>query len=214
MKGSSESIRDYAENHFPDPNQQRSFYITEQHRSATPVPLIDLNRKSYWELNETKIEDYNNNLTTLDEQYSSILPLSSVIVRMYHIVPEKTKAGLIIEPKISMKEVTQNGIGVRQTMESPWPFTRKGVVVAKPTYDCGFQVGDVVQVTQDSIMAIKPSVDHPPHLEYGYTNTDWLDFEPPTSPDNPHFGYLQLNPTRQIVAVLSNAKPLTVKDKE
>jgi len=111
---------------------------------------------------------------------------------MFHVEAEKTESGLILEPSLPMKEMTQNGIGIRKTMNTPWPYQRRGIVVSVPEYEVWLKPGDIIEVSKHCIIAIKPSVDHEPVLEYGFTHSEWLSQEPPTDLTNRHFGYLYI----------------------
>ena len=196
-----QSMRDIAENKYKDPDAKPSFYMskdgqrltTEEREKLRNTPLINMPSEEYWEKQEQVIKDYNSNLTTLDPNYQNIIPFNRILVRMFHIVAERTESGIIIEPKIPMKEITQNGIGIRQTMNSPWPYMRKGIVVATPENDPWLKPGDLVEVDKHAVLALKPSVDHPPVLEHGFTSSDWTGTEPPTDLENPHFGYLLID---------------------
>ena len=197
----NQSMRDIAENKYKDPDAKPSFYMskdgqrltTEEREKLRNTPLINMPSEEYWEKQEQVIKDYNSNLTTLDPNYQNIIPFNRILVRMFHIVAERTESGIIIEPKIPMKEITQNGIGIRQTMNSPWPYMRKGIVVATPENDPWLKPGDLVEVDKHAVLALKPSVDHPPVLEHGFTSSTWTDTEPPTDLKNPHYGYLLID---------------------
>lgn len=192
-------MRDLAANDYKDPSAKSSFYLSKDGERLTADEIASLKNISllpnlptndYWKEQEQSIKDYNDNLSNLDDDYKQLAPFNKILVRMFHIVAEKTESGIILEPKIPMKEITQNGIGVRQTMNSPWPYMKKGVVVATPENDPWLKPGDIVEVDKHAIMAIKPSVDHQPVLEHGFTNSEWIDVEPPTDLKNKHFGYI------------------------
>jgi len=198
---SQQTMRDFAENNFKDPNAKTSFYFQTEGERMTSEERARFNEQllkssiapdSYWQDRDKDIEEYNENLVNLDPNYQNIIPFNRILVRMFHIVAERTPTGLIIEPKIPMKEITQNGIGIRQTMNSPWPYMRKGIVVATPENDPWLKPGDIIEVSKHCIIAIKPSVDHEPVLEYGFTHSSYLSQEPPTDLTNRHFGYLYI----------------------
>ena len=198
----NQSMRDIAENKYKDPDAKTSFYfqtegerMTSEERAKFNADLLksSIAPDSYWQDRDKDISEYNESLTTLDPNYQNIIPFNRILVRMFHIVAERTESGIIIEPKIPMKEITQNGIGIRQTMNSPWPYMRKGIVVATPENDPWLKPGDLVEVDKHAVLALKPSVDHPPVLEHGFTSSDWTGTEPPTDLENPHFGYLLID---------------------
>lgn len=197
-----QSMRDFAENNFKDPDAKPTFYFQTEGERMTAEERAKFNENllkssiapdSYWQDRDKDIEEYNTNLVNLDPSYQNIIPFNRILVRMFHIVAERTPTGLIIEPKIPMKEITQNGIGIRQTMNSPWPYMRKGIVVATPENDPWLKPGDIVEVDKHAVLALKPAVDHPPVLEHGFTASTWTDTEPPTDLKNPHYGYLLID---------------------
>lgn len=202
--GSAKSMTDFAMNNFPDPDAKPSFYFQTEGERLTPdqykqMTNLEMGEKSYWERREEDILNYNNNLKNLDELYTGMSPFRNIVVRMYHVIAEKTPGGLVIEPSLPMKEMTQNGIGIRKTMNTPWPYQRRGVVVSVPEYEVWLKPGDIVEVDKHAVQAIKPGVDHEPVLEHGFTHSSWLSQEPPTDLTNRHFGYI-LIPHQLILA--------------
>lgn len=102
-----------------------------------------------------------------------------------------------------MKEITQNGMGIRKTMDSPWALARKAVVVAVPD-GVPYAPGDVVELHKEVTLAVKPSVDHPASLPFAFMMSDWYDSEPPSDPDHEDFGYLAINPYNHIIGKHTN----------
>lgn len=194
--GGRQTMSDFAQNNFPDPNAKQSFYFQAEGERMTSEQYEAMNKlevgESYWERNETSIKEYNANLKNLDELYTNLSPFRNIIVRMFHLEAEKTANGIIIEPYVPMKEMTQNGIGVRKTMNTPWLYQRRGVVVSVPEYEVWLKPGDIVEVSKHCIVAIKPSVDHSPVLEFGFTHSDYYGAEPPVDLKDRHFGYLHI----------------------
>lgn len=199
--GGKQTMRDFAENNFPDPNVKPSFYFQEEGKRMTKeeskviwdnMTKLEMGEKSYWENKAEDIKNYNANLNNLDELYTNMSPFRNIIVRMFHVEAEKTESGIILEPSLPMKEMTQNGIGIRKTMNTPWPYQRRGIVVSVPEYEVWLKPGDIIEVSKHCIIAIKPSVDHEPVLEYGFTHSSYLSQEPPTDLTNRHFGYLYI----------------------
>lgn len=195
--GGRQTMTDFAQNNFPDPDGKPTFYFQSEGERMTPeqhkqMNLMEVGESSYWERKESAIKEYNNNLSNLDDLYTNLSPFRNIIVRMFHVEAEKTESGLILEPSLPMKEMTQNGIGIRKTMNTPWPYQRRGIVVSVPEYEVWLKPGDIIEVSKHCIIAIKPSVDHEPVLEYGFTHSEWLSQEPPTDLTNRHFGYLHI----------------------
>ena len=195
--GGRQTMTDFAQNNFPDPDGKPTFYFQSEGERMTPeqhkqMNLMEVGESSYWERKESAIKDYNNNLSNLDDLYTNLSPFRNIIVRMFHVEAEKTESGLILEPSLPMKEMTQNGIGIRKTMNTPWPYKRRGVVVSVPEYEVWLKPGDIIEVDKHCIIAIKPSVDHSPVLEFGFTHSDYSGAEPPIDLNDRHFGYLHI----------------------
>lgn len=194
IKSTTPNMIDFAQNNFPDPDSKPSFYFQTEGERLTAEQFNMLSKReagdSYWERKEQEIQNYNDNLNNLDELYTNLSPFRKVVIRMFHVVAEKTANGIILEPSLPMKEMTQNGIGIRKTMNTPWPYQRRGVVVSVPEYEAWLKPGDIVEVDKHAVQAIKPSVDHEPVLEFGFTHSSWLSQEPPTDLTNRHFGYI------------------------
>lgn len=202
----SVNVAEFAAANFPDPNRKILFTGMSGESKDVPKESIDLARATdHWEKTEELIKNYNDNISVLDEDYKSVTPVHFAIVRAYHIEATKTKSGLIIAPKIPMKEMTQNGIGIRQTIDSPWAFSRKCVVVAVPEHVNHIKSGDVVEINRRCVLAEKPSVDAPAHLAHGFTLSDWYDFEAPTDIANKHFGYLAVDPINDITLIIKKS---------
>lgn len=213
---SEQTIADFAQSQFPDKN--RSMFSNKEKPTIIVPTLgggmptaINLD-KSYeaqqmaeatkiWEANDQIIKDYNANITTLDPDYSSVEPVRNIIVRCWHIETVKNEFGIYIAPEIPVKEITQNGIGVRKVYDSPWKLMRKAVVVAVPRDFQLYNVGDIVDLIPGCVMAEKPSVDHPFILPFSYLHPDYIDFNPPSTPGK-HFGYLILDPYKMVNGAL------------
>jgi hypothetical protein len=200
------TMQDVAYARFPDQNSKRMFFMDQLDKPVEGNSVVDAYTESqrHWEESEGKIAKYNEEIKNLDEDYSSFIPSSMVIVRCYHLEPARSESGIIIPLDIPMKEMTQNGLGVRKTYTSPWALSRKAVVVSVPEGFDGFKPGDVVELHRKCVLPEKVSVDHPAHLSYGFTLSEWFDFEPPANCDNKHFGYLAVNPFNDIIGKFKN----------
>ena len=202
----SVNVAEFAAANFPDPNRKILFTGVGGESSEVGKENFDLARVTdHWDKTEQLIKDYNSNINVLDEDYKSITPVHIAVVRAYHIEATRTKSGLIIAPKIPMKEMTQNGIGIRQTIDSPWAFSRKCVVVAVPEHVTHIKAGDIVEINRRCVLAEKPSVDTPAHLAHGFTLSDWYDFEAPTDISNKHFGYLAVDPINDVTLIIKKS---------
>lgn len=139
-----------------------------------------------------KIINYNKRVNQLDELYTSLQPLSDVIVRVFLIEPTITESGLIIPHKEIVPISTNNGVGTWAEAESPFPYSKKAVVIAVPKDHPNLSPGDIVMLSGNPIEAkthgtsnnayfrIKNEFFHP---DSNFTQT-------PQDPNDRHYGYL------------------------
>ena len=212
----AKTMKEVAEENYPDPTRKKLF---TQPNLIVPgmdgkLHEVDFDKKQQelsqeaWKKQEEAAIKYNENIYTLDEEYASVEPVNSVIVRCFHLIPEiDPNTGLIIPMELPVAERTQNGVGVRQTLNSPWKLSTKAVVIAIPEIISNkYNVGDTVQIINDARTALKISGDHPFELPHGYTLPSYHGIYPPSDAKNRHFGYLRIDPFNYISAVLKRAK--------
>lgn len=204
-----QTMADLAATNFPDPNRKKQYLLGGDGKELDDVPALDMlmdakMAQDHWGKNDESIKNYNANLKILNPLYANLQPIRDVIVRCYHLTT-KSENGLFIPINIPVKEITQNGMGVRAVLNSPWKLDTKAVVVAVPKDYESLKVGDVVQIPRNVVTPEKPSVDHDFELPLAYTHPDWFSLNPPTALDNPHFGYLLLSPYEYIKIVLERA---------
>lgn len=229
MNKKSKTIQEVAQEIYGDPNRsmfsnkdKSTILVPNVHGGTSAINLgnAEANAKfnfeleqqlemaKQWEKNDEAIKNYNKNIGNLDPDYASVMPMARVIVRCYHLEAERTENGVYTAPRIPVKQYTQNGVGVNATFDSPWPFSTKAVLVAAPSYMTSqgvFRIGDILQVHKEVVMAAKPSADADFELPFGYTLPDYYDFQPPTSVENKHFGYLAFDP-KYIITILEQFK--------
>lgn len=202
------TMSDVATAKFPDEKSKTMFFMDKfdkiTAKEDNPIVNEYTESQKHWEENENFIREYNDRIGQLDEDYASFVPTGVVIVRCYHLVAHKSDNGIIIPLDIPMMEMTQNGLGVRKTYNSPWAYSRKAVVVSVPEGMDLYKPGDVVELHRKCVLPEKRSVEHQAHLPYGFTLSDWYDFEPPTHPGDKHFGYLAVNGFNDIIGKFKN----------
>lgn len=113
------------------------------------------------------------------------------------------RGGVLIKPSIEVPVKTQNGMAIKEMTDSPYPFSRKAVVVSIPEGYQTFKVGDEVLVDKHCVMATKINDNAPFHLAKGFTMDTWTEIEPPTNMLDPHYGYLLLEPNTEILGKTS-----------
>lgn len=212
------TMEEVAQKNFPDPERGKQIYMPgkdlivpgldgKKHKVNLEQKEVDLQNEA-WKKTEAKAKEYNDNIYSLDPDYTSIEPIGSIVVRCFHMIPDiDPDTGLIkSNMELPVAEPTQNGVGVRATLDSPWKLSTQAVVVAiPPILSNNYNIGDTVQIINDARMAFKKSVDYPFELTFGYTIPSYHAVQPPTDPADKHFGYLRIDPYKHISAILKRA---------
>lgn len=203
-KSKVRSMQDIAANDFGDPGAKRIIGpgkgiikpggMDNDSNTEFKFPESETN----YEFLEDKVKEYNEGLLdSVADKYKNFKPFGSVvIVRCYHRENEKTEGGIYIPMQgLIVNEITQNGIGVRQTLPSPWQYSRKAVVVAwSDQYKDLFKFGQEVLLHVNAIQAGKQSVDSPFVLPHGFTVSEDPNNQPPKNMESEDFGYLKIDP--------------------
>lgn len=146
--------------------------------------------------------EYNKKIKNHLPEYANFVPLRKVLVRCY-VMEYYDRNGIMIKPVIEVPVKTQNGMAIKEMTDSPYPFSRKAVVVSVPQGFTLFNPGDEVLVDKHCIMATKVNENAPFHLPKGFTMDTWSEIEPPTAMSNPHYGYMILEPNTEILGKIS-----------
>lgn len=146
--------------------------------------------------------EYNQKINEHLEEYTSFKPLRKVIVRCY-LMEAFDQNGVWIKPEIEVHVKTSNGMGIKDTVYSPYPYSRKAVVVAVPEGMASLSVGDEVLLERGVVLSMKANENTPFHLPKAFTASSWFDLEPPTNMKSPHYGYLIVEPNTEILGITS-----------
>lgn len=162
-----------------------------QDSSKEETPYIDV---SYDDTYNNKLKKYNDNILTLDSTYSSLKPRNKVLVRVY-AKEMVNKGGVLIPTQQRVMMRTQSGYGHIGTMDSPYPYSRKAVVIAVPEYVTDLKSGDIVELTGNPVKAIAIGSGNESSITIpkAYMSNEYPHEEPPTDPENKHFGYLLID---------------------
>lgn len=144
---------------------------------------------------------YNENVTKLDELYTSVRPLNKVLVRVFLLEPSKTDNGLLIPHKQVLPVPTNSGVGSLMEMESPYPYSNKAVVVSAPQM-VSVKPGNIVQLESAPVRVAGAGHNASIVVPYGYMHPDANSVIISTDPSNRHYGYL-LVPSHEIMVVLN-----------
>ena len=203
-KGSrTRTMLDIAANDFTDPNSKRiigpgkGIFMNNDKVEDAQVIFTEV---TGYEFREAFVKEYNENILSVADKYKSFSPFQGIVVRCYHRESTVTEGGLYIPmDAIVVNERTQNGIGVRETLPSPWQYSRTAVVIAScPQYGDTFKFGQKVLLNVSAIQAGKQSVDAPFILPNGFTHSEDPNNQPPTDIKNEDYGYLKIDPYKYL----------------
>jgi len=158
---------------------------------------------------EQSVIEYNKNVLKLDDEYLNLTPRSKILVRVFLNELEKTEGGVLIPNREMVQAPTANGVGVVGEIESPFPYSRKAVVVSIPHFVTDLSPGDIVLLSKRPVEAIalgkgdNASI----RIPYGFTHPDLYKKEGgiPTDPKDRNYGYLTV-PTQELEFTLNKAK--------
>lgn len=145
------------------------------------------------------IYEYNKNVTTLDEEYAKVVPMSKILLRVFLLEPYESENGLLEPHKQMLNVPSNNGVGSVLQIESPFPYSDKAIVVAVPPMYSLIQPGDIVQLESNAVKVLGAGANASIHIPGAYMHTSSPTIEIPRSSDNRHYGYLML-PFQEIKA--------------
>jgi hypothetical protein len=178
---------------------QDSDPVAEQREKVTETVREDQYTDKFFE----DIVNYNNQVTTLDQDHTRLKPVSEVLVRVFLKEPERTKNGLIIPIKKLVPIPSRSGVGSWAEVESPFPYSTKAVVIAAPE-NTGFTPGQIVQLAtnQVEVQVVGNGEEASVRLKNAYLHADSNIDYPPKDPNNKYYGYL-LIPSYEIKMILN-----------
>jgi hypothetical protein len=155
---------------------------------------------------EQDLIEYNKKVLDLDTTYTSLIPISDIIVRVFAKELERTKSGIILPASAPVVIPTNSGHGNLGTVESPYSYSKKAVVIAVPAGYKGLDAGDIVQLSDATVTGHAIGAGHEAtiSIRHSFTHYDHNSEQPPTNPKNPHYGYLMV-PVRFIDCVVKKA---------
>lgn len=202
-------MRDIAANDYTDPNSKRIiapgkglFLPGDNTENTTSTVMVNNTGYDYL---ESQVQEYNNNILEVADRYKNFVPFQGILVRCYHRQSTVTSTGLYIPMEaIVVNERTQNGIGVRETLPSPWQYSRTALVIASsPQYGDQFKFGQKVLLNVSAIQAGKQSVDAPFILPNGFTHSEDPNNQPPKDFSSEDYGYLKIDPYKYLDGFIS-----------
>lgn len=143
----------------------------------------------YTDLYDEQVRSYNQNLKTLDPQYTSVLPLHEILVRFYLHEPQKV-GNLVMPFKQVVPVPTKSGVGSYEEIESDFPFRLKAVVISAPESN-PLKAGDEVMLSRRAIQMniVGNGANRQILVEQGFVHPDSFLHDVPTDVTSPHYGY-------------------------
>jgi hypothetical protein len=135
---------------------------------------------------------YNNNITTLDEDYARVQPMSKILVRSFLLEPNKSEHGLLEPHKQLISIPTNAGVGSLMEIESPFPYSDKAIIVAVPEGYTSIKPGDIVQLESNPIKPVTQGhgANATIFIPHSYMHPDAKSLEIPRNSSDKHYGYL------------------------
>lgn len=151
---------------------------------------------------ESNRVEYNASIDNHLPEYVNFTPYRKILVRCFVLEYYTTEAGVLVKPVVEVPVKTQNGMAIKEMVDSPYPFSRKAIVVSVPEGTSNFKPGDTVLLDKHVVMATKVNENAPFHLAKGFTMDTWPGLEVPTSMKDPHYGYMLVEPNTEILGKL------------
>lgn len=150
---------------------------------------------------DQKLISYNDRIKDLDSDYKAFRPYDNILLRLYVKPLERNESGLVVPHYEQVIIPTKSGQGAAAVVASPYPFSRKAVIVAVPDVEwmqARFNVGDTVLLSQKQVVA--RSTGYGEEAQIDVPNKFFLpDFYDrlgmPIDPENKSYGYILVNPT-------------------
>lgn len=140
-----------------------------------------------------RIIEYNKNIRNLDPDYAKFKPASyGVLVRAFATEMEITDDGVLIPNRRIVKIPTASGVGFAESIEDPYSFDRKAVVVSVGPDVKNYKPGDIVLLNNEIVKATllgrgnQVSV----YVDKAFVHWDYKSTEFPKDPSSKHYGYL------------------------
>lgn len=137
----------------------------------------------------SKIKLYNTLIEDLDPRFTSLTPVSKVLVRVF--LKELTvENGVYIPNTTFVKLPTHQGSGYVGEVQNPFPYSKKAIVVAAPE-STDFKAGQIVILSANPITAVSTGSGKEATITIpaSFTHPD-IDIELTPDVNNPNYGYL------------------------
>lgn len=138
-------------------------------------------------------EVYNKNINVHAEEYVNFKPYQGLLVRVYLREVQVVKGKLFAGDSVGFDKIqipSQNVQGATwRTVDNPFPFLAKAVVVSVPEHITNFKPGDVVAIPQLQALPVRKGDDSAIIYEHFFVHPDSGFILPVSNFDSVHFGY-------------------------
>lgn len=162
---------------------------------------ISITDSLYTDEQNEKLVSYNENIRNLDELYSNLIPRFDVLVRVFVNPMEVSESGVLKPNTVPVSAPTNAGIHYIGSMDNPYPYSSKAVVVAVPTEVTDLKPGDIVGLADTPVkgVALGKGDQAVVTIPNKYVHPDEAKKYPienplPTDPSDKNYGYLLIKP--------------------
>lgn len=172
--------------------------FASSNEDLTPVFDEEINEKENdfplsWDIEFNEIlKKYNENILNPNPLYNSLVTRNKVLVRVFVNELTITPDGIVIPNTQRVVLPTKAGYGSIGTVESPYPYSSKAVIIAVPKYIEDLVPGMIVQLSEEPTRAVPMGGGNEAAITIPnkFTHYSYKSQEPPIDPMNPHYGYL------------------------
>ena len=141
-------VRDLSMKSFASNEDLTPVFDEEIHEKENDFPLT-------WDLEFNEIlKQYNENILNPNPLYNSLVTRNKVLVRVFVNELTITPDGIVIPNTQRVVIPTKAGYGTVGTIESPYPYSTKAVVIAVPKYIEDLVPGMIVQLSEEPTRAV------------------------------------------------------------
>lgn len=182
------------------------YFQTTDKEPILPKPKVDFNLSAV-DIEIQKRKDYNANINVVADVYREFKPYQQILIRAF---VREIKEGKLYTgessgfDKINIPSANVQGATWR-TVDNPYPFAGKCIVVAVPQHITNIKVGDILAIPQLPAQAGRKGDDSVIYYEYFFIHPDSNQNLPEKNMESEHFGYA-LIPQSIIYGFLNETK--------
>lgn len=158
-----------------------------------------------------KLISYNENIKNLDELYSNLIPRFDVLVRIYVNPMEVSESGVLKPNTVPVSAPTNAGVHYIGSMDNPYPYSSKAIVISVPSEVTDLKPGDIVGLADTPVkgVALGKGDQAVVTIPNKYVHPDEAKKYPienplPSDPSDRNYGYLLIKPYDVKVIIQKN----------